>query len=80
MAQWIEHRIPVPRVGGSSPFRCIYSSSLNITPQNMRPYESKGAYFDIRLFQAVRRTIGVIDGLSYLLENCKNLANLLHLV
>ena len=22
MAQWIEHRIPVPRVGGSSPFRC----------------------------------------------------------
>ena len=21
MAQWIEHRIPVPRVGGSSPFR-----------------------------------------------------------
>ncbi len=22
VAQWIEHRIPVPRVGGSSPFRC----------------------------------------------------------
>ena len=21
VAQWIEHRIPVPRVGGSSPFR-----------------------------------------------------------
>ena len=26
VAQWIEHRIPVPRVGGSSPFRCTKNS------------------------------------------------------
>ena len=46
----------------TSPFRCIYSSSLNITPQNMRPYESKGAYFDIKEKQRKRRTIPPIDG------------------
>ena len=29
VAQWIEHRIPVPRVGGSSPFRCTTAKQLS---------------------------------------------------
>ena len=28
VAQWIEHRIPVPRVGGSSPFRCTKKEEM----------------------------------------------------
>ena len=46
---------------------------LNVTPQNMRPYESKGAYFEIKTKQRKRRTIPTstdyrlgFDGLSLL--------------
>ena len=30
VAQWIEHRIPVPRVGGSSPFRCTKKADTHL--------------------------------------------------
>ena len=32
VAQWIEHRIPVPRVGGSSPFRCTKKTRYRMVP------------------------------------------------
>ena len=39
MAQWIEHRIPVPRVGGSSPFRCTKKA---VTHLGNRFFDSPG--------------------------------------
>ena len=47
----------------TSPFRCIYSTWLNITPQNMSSFRNKDAYFDITknwLLQRVGRTIPLV--------------------
>ena len=42
MAQWIEHRIPVPRVGGSSPFRCT-TKRPDLSIGRTRPFSMKCA-------------------------------------